>query len=473
MSYFKNKNSIILNTDSYKTSMNRQYPPKTEYVYSYIESRGGEYDKTVFFGLQSFLREVLSDKITLEQINFAERIITGQGCPFNRAGWEYILKNHNGYLPLHIKAMPEGTVIDKKNVLVTVVNTDPECFWLTTYVEPALLRAVWYGTTVASNSYTSKQIILKALGETGTPEDIDFKLHDFGTRGVSSQESSVLGGMAHLVNFKGTDNIMALSGAIEYYDARDIVGFSIPAMEHSTVTSWGRENETASYSNMLTQYAKPGAIVACVSDAYDIYAACHEWGTTLKQQVIDSDATIVVRPDSGDASSVIVECLRILNTYFGSVKNKKGYLVLNNVRVLQGDGINHASIRSILFSMKMAGFSADNIAFGQGGALLQGIDRDTLSFAMKCSAIMVDGEWRDVFKDPITDAGKKSKRGRFKVATASNIEDLDKSFFVTVSTADTDHFDAFYDCMKTVFYDGELLNETTFDQIRERANVKQ
>ena len=158
--------NIILNTDSYKCSQFKQYPPGTEYVYSYIESRGGLWDVTVFFGLQAFLREYLSKPITQNDIDVAEKIITAHGEPFNREGWEYIVKQHGGKLPVEIKALPEGTVIETKNVLVSIVNTDPKCYWLTSYLETALLRAVWYPTTVATNSYHSKKIILRGLEET-------------------------------------------------------------------------------------------------------------------------------------------------------------------------------------------------------------------------------------------------------------------------------------------------------------------
>ena len=331
---------------------------------------------------------------------------------------------------------------------------------------PAILRAVWYGTTVASNSYASKQIILEALEKSGSPETIDFKLHDFGTRGVSSFESCVIGAMAHLVNFLGTDNVPALVGAMAYYDAPDVVGYSIPAMEHSTVTSWGRENEVEAYRNMLNNYAKPGAILACVSDAYDIFNCVENmWGGELRQQVIDSGAVVVVRPDSGDAVSVIEKCLRILDEKFGSTVNAKGYKVLNNVRIIQGDGIDHTTIRSILFSVMLAGYSADNIAFGQGGALLQAIDRDTLKFAMKCSAAFINGQWVDVYKDPITDAGKKSKKGRMILL------DSYEGKFRTVTSADEEWDDVWdLDYLRPVFVDGEVMSPQSFADIRDRAN---
>jgi nicotinamide phosphoribosyltransferase len=172
--------SILINTDSYKFSQYNQYPEKTTNVYSYVESRGGTWNQTVFFGLQIFLKEYLTAPITQEDIDFAEQLVLSHGEPFNREGWEYILHKHNGKLPLRIKAVPEGSVIPVKNVLVTVENTDPNCWWLTSYVETALLRSIWYGTTVCTSSYESKRIILDYLNKTGDPSLIDFKLHDFG-----------------------------------------------------------------------------------------------------------------------------------------------------------------------------------------------------------------------------------------------------------------------------------------------------
>lgn len=433
--------NIILSADSYKYSQFNQYPEGTEYVHSYIESRGGEYDNIVFLGIQAFLREYLSKPITMADINEAEAIITAHGEPFNREGWEYILFEHEGFLPVNIHALPEGTVTKPGTPLLTIENTDPKAYWLTSFLETALLRAIWYPTTVASNSFASRRVILDFLEKTGDPSTIGFKLHDFGARGVSSFESAGLGGLAHLATGAlGTDNVSALLAARNYYDA-DMAGFSIPAMEHSTVTSWGRENEVESYRNMLRQYGKPGAIFAAVSDSYDIYnAAAKLWGEELRQEVIDSGAVVVIRPDSGDPVVVNRKLIQILGKKFGYTVNAKGFKVLNNVRIIQGDGITTLSIRSILGALTADGWSADNIAFGQGGALLQQLNRDTCKFAMKCSAIRVNGEWRDVYKDPIGDSGKKSKRGR------QTTED-----------------------MRLVFSDGSLLNETNLEEIRARV----
>lgn len=433
--------NIILSADSYKYSQFNQYPEGTQFVHSYIESRGGEYDNIVFLGTQAFLREYLSKPITMADIDEAEAILNAHGEPFNRKGWEHILSDHAGFLPVAIYALDEGTVTTPGTPLLTITNTDPKAYWLTSFLETVLLRAIWYPTTVASNSFASRKVILEYLEKTGDPSTIGFKLHDFGARGVSSFESCGLGGLAHLATGAlGTDNVSALIAARKYYDA-NMAGFSIPAMEHSTVTSWGRENEVESYHNMLRQYGKPGAIFAAVSDSYDIYNAAGKlWGEELRQEVIDSGAVVVIRPDSGDPVLVNRKLIQILGEKFGYTVNAKGFKVLNNVRLIQGDGITTLSIRSILGALTADGWSADNIAFGQGGALLQQLNRDTCKFAMKCSAIRVNGEWRDVYKDPIGDSGKKSKRGR-------------------QTTKD----------MQRVFYIGRLENQTNLEEIRARV----
>jgi nicotinamide phosphoribosyltransferase len=454
-----NYNSIILDVDSYKHSQFAQYPKNTTHIFSYIESRGGEWDKAVFFGLQAYIKENMLTPITMQDIDEAEPIVLAHCGVFNRAGWEYIVRVHGGRLPVHIKAVPEGTILPTKNILMGIVNTDPECFWLTSFLETALLRAVWYPTTVATNSYETKKIVNTYLVESGDPLSIDFKLNDFGSRGVSSRESSGIGGAAHLINFLGTDNVPALMWARRYYNA-EIAGFSIPAMEHSTVTSWGRENEVDSYRNMLQTYGKPGALLACVSDSYDIFNACKLWGTELKQEILDSGAVVVIRPDSGHPATIVLACVRILDLHFGHTVNEKGYKVLNNVRVIQGDGINHESIIEILNNLIVAGYSADNVAFGQGGALLQQINRDTMKFAMKCSAAKINGEWVDVFKDPITDQGKRSKKGMLALVKRNGE-------YVTIRAEERLAIED--DLLQTVFRDGVLFRDQTFEEVRQNA----
>jgi len=345
--------------------------------------------------------------------------------------------------------------------LATIVNTDPACWWLPSYLETALLRAIWYPTTVATNSWHCKQAIKAALMKSSDDQSqIAFKLHDFGARGVSSMESAAIGGAAHLVNFMGSDTVSGVLAVRRYY-GEHMAGFSIPASEHSTITSWGRDHEVDAYRNMLRQFAKPGSLVAVVSDSYDIMnAAANIWGGVLKDEVIASGATVVVRPDSGDPLTVPVEVIAALAEKFGYTVNSKGYKVLPAcMRVIQGDGINVHTLPLILDNLLAAGFAADNIAFGMGGGLLQQVNRDTQRFAMKCSAVCVNGEWRDVYKDPKSDPSKASKRGQLALIN-------DGEGWQTVPLEGN----AWSDQMVQVFRNGNLRREWTFAEIRERAN---
>eukprot|EP00937_MAST-01D_sp_MAST-1D-sp2_P001253 g1253.t1 len=475
--------NIILMTDSYKLSHYKQYPPGSQVVYSYFESRGGVWDEIVFFGLQYFLQRYLEGVVvTRERIEQASRMVQqhmgGEEC-FHRAGWEYILEKHGGKLPIAIKAVPEGTVVPVKNVLFTMENTDPACYWLTNYLETLLVQ-VWYPMTVCTNSWVQKAIIQRWLAATGTAngEGDDraagdtsfdagtfaasasaFKLHDFGFRGVSSVESAALGGAAHLVNFCGTDTMAGYVMARKFYD-EPMAGFSIPAAEHSTMTSWTREREADAYRNMLTQF--PTGLVAVVSDSYDIINACENiWGKELKELVEARDGTLVVRPDSGDPPTIVVQVLEALGGAFGTTLTGTRHRLLPPcVRVIQGDGIDAAMLEKVLEAMAGAGWAADNLAFGSGGALLQKLNRDTQKCAFKCSEITVDGAAVPVYKDPVTDKGKKSKKGRLT---------LERGADGTLTTVTDGKGEADKDQLVEVFRDGALTQRWTLADVRGRA----
>jgi nicotinamide phosphoribosyltransferase len=459
----------ILNTDSYKASHWVQYPPNTTALHSYIESRGGRYPTVTFFGLQTILMDYLSQPITLQHVEEATEFFKAHGEPFNVDGWRYIAETY-GHFPVAIRALPEGLVVPVRTPLVTVDSTDSRVPWVASYVETMLMR-LWYPTTVATISHHVKQSIRRFLDETSDDPaaQVLFKLHDFGARGVSSFESAALGGMAHLVNFRGSDTITGVLAARRYYD-EPMAAFSIPAAEHSTITAWGRENEVKAYENMLKQYGKPGAIFACVSDSYDVFHAISSlWGGELRQKVIDSGATLVVRPDSGDPVKVVLECAGRLNEAFGSTVNGKGFRVLKNVRLIQGDGCTPDIIEDIMAALKGAGYSMDNIAFGMGGGLLQKLDRDTMKFAMKCSAACVDGKWVDVFKDPVTDPGKTSKKGRLTV-----IHNARTHSYETVRLDEPRSWnDSGYDALVPVFENGHILKRYTFAEVRANSEAFQ
>lgn len=456
----------IIDTDSYKASHWLQYPPKTEFVHSYLESRGSERDwrATVFFGLQYILKRYFLEKFTQEMVEEAREVITAHGEPFNYEGWTRLVKKHGGILPLRVRAVAEGSVVPLRNALMTVENTDAEFYWLTSWFETQLMR-IWYPCTVATQSFHIKRDVYRFLSETADDADaeIAFKVHDFGSRGVSSQETAAIGGAAHLVNFMGTDTMSALLIHREFYNT-EMAGFSIPAAEHSTITSWGKENEAEAYRNMLRNFAKSGALVAVVSDSWNIYEAVEKiWGEQLRQEVIDSGATVVIRPDSGEPVEVVSRVAQILGEKFGTELNSKGFKVLKNVRIIQGDGVNEQSIHAILQKLKDNGFSASNIVFGIGGALLQKIDRDTLKFAYKASAIVADGKLIEVYKQPVTDAGKNSKRGRLDLIKTGSGE------YQTVKLETAEQISGENSQMRTVFENGELLIDDTLDNIRRRT----
>lgn len=456
--------NICLITDSYKVTHHYQYPPNTTTVCSYFESRGGKFPKTVFFGLQYILKRFLSGPVvTKEKIQEAKELYKAHfnADYFNEEGWMYILEKHKGHIPLRIKAVPEGTVVPYKNVLFTVENTDPKCFWLTNYFETLLVQ-VWYPMTVATNSRYQKEIIARYLEKTADNlEGLPFKLHDFGFRGSTSVEAAGIGGCAHLVNFKGTDTIVGITTARRYYGC-DIAGFSIPAAEHSTITTWGRDGEYEAFKNMLTQF--PSGLVACVSDSYDIWNACeHVWGEQLKDIIVNREGSLVVRPDSGDPPEVVVKVLNILGNKFGTTKNSKGFKMLPPyLRVIQGDGISYETLEEILENMKKNNWSADNVAFGSGGALLQRMDRDTQKCAFKCSYAVINGKEVNVFKQPITDLGKKSKKGRLSL-------ECEKGEYKTMEEGKGDPKK---DLLVTVFENGKLLKDYTFEEIRNNAELQ-
>lgn len=458
--------NLILNTDSYKLSHHAQFPPDMDALASYVESRGGRFPRTLFFGLQMFLREYLAHPIDGAMIEEAADLQARHlpGAPFNRAGWAHILNRHGGFLPIRVRAVPEGHVVPVGQVLVTLETTDPQVPWVGQFAETALLRAIWYPTTVATVSWHVKRLLRRALEETAEDRSgLPFMLHDFGARGVSSLESAALGGAAHLVNFQGSDTLAGVVAANHYYDA-DMAAFSIPAAEHATLTAWGEDRELDAYRNMLDRFAQPGGLLAVVSDSYDLERALGYWTGPLRERVLASGATLVIRPDSGHPPTVVRRTLERLAVGYGTRVNRKGYRVLNRVRVIQGDGIDLDSIGAILAETQRAGFSAENLAFGMGGALLQRLDRDTQRFALKASAIRQGGVWRDVYKRPRTDPGKASKPGRLTLLR--NLE------FGTWRTQREEALvePGWQPALARVYEDGQLYGQQTLAAIRARAD---
>lgn len=490
----RHPNNLILCSDAYKYSHHKFYEEGTTYMGSYLESRGGKFNETVFYGLQIFLKEFLEGVAILpEDVDEAEEYLTGvfgNDKVFDRTKFDYIVEKHGGKLPVRIKAVPEGMSVPVSNVLMFIECTDDNCFWLTNFLETLLLQ-IWYPITVATLSREVKKIVTRAYRDmTDLPLDIqqmliNFTLNDFGFRGVSSVQSARNGGSAHLVNFDGSDNLAGSIVPIEYYNALRVYGLSIPATEHSVMTLKGEEGEVEMMKRVLTQF--PTGMVACVSDSYNIFRACkYYWGGELKEMILSRPSTpgnqLVIRPDSGDPKRTLVEVFNILFEAFGYTVNSKGYKVLPpQVRVIQGDGVNINSIADIIQMLRDEKISIENLVFGMGGKLLQSeIDRDTQKFAFKACRVIVNGIERDVVKHPtemqadgtITESFKKSKSGNMKLAYCfENSPDGGKLVLTTI-TSKEEHFDKYEDVMVPVFENGVILNEWTFDDVRERAGIK-
>jgi nicotinamide phosphoribosyltransferase len=481
--------NLVLCSDAYKYSHHRFYGTEMTKMVSYLESRGGKFNETVFYGLQIILKRFLEGvAITKEEVDEAYEFlgtkygVFGRDDVFDRSKFDYIVEKYDGHLPVSIKAVPEGTVVGTHNVLMIIESHDENCAWLTNFLETILLQ-VWYPITVATLSREVRKIVDKAFQNCTSYDEglrsflVDFVLNDFGFRGVSSVESAGIGGSAHLVNFRGSDTIMGSKYIVENYNTDTIYGLSIPATEHSIMTLKGEEGEVELMKRVLTLF--PTGLVACVSDSFNIFKACrHYWGGELKELILSRPAEpsnqLVIRPDSGHVINSLREIFHILFEQFGYTVNEKGYKVLPpQVRVIQGDGINLESIREIYALLEEEKISPENLALGMGGKLLQaGIDRDTQNFATKACFAVLDGKEVDVVKSPtemdaegnITKSFKKSKKGRLKLVKN------DDGTYRTVTSSEPD-FDTVKDELVEVFRDGKILADWTFEEVRERAKL--
>ena len=454
--------NTLTRTDSYKQTHWKFYPPGLTTITSYLESRrDAEIPYTVFFGLQYMIKEYLEGEVvTQDMIREAGTICEkhfGSDEFFNYEGWQYIVDEWGGYLPVEIRAVPEGKLIPNSNAMLTIENTDPRCPWVVNFLETLLVQ-LWYPCTVATISRYLKEKLHDALRRTGDVEKLPFMLHDFGYRGSTSVESAALGGAAHLVNFVGTDTLAGIELLRKYYYA-DMPGLSVPATEHSTITTWGEDGELDAFQHILNQV--DSGIVSVVSDSWDIYRAAGYWTKDLREQLESNpNRTVVVRPDSGDPEVVVPNLLYEIAEEMGYTVNEQGYKVLPDcIRVIQGDGITRHSLPKLIDNLVARRWSLDNIVFGSGGGLLQQCDRDTQSFAMKCSSAVIDGERVDVYKQPATDPMKNSKRGELKLIR-------DAGTYKTVQRdAPGD------DIMQTVFYNGELEVAYDIDLVRQNADL--
>jgi nicotinamide phosphoribosyltransferase len=481
--------------DAYKTGHVFQYPKGTELVYSNFTARSDKLKNIptelwtgnlVFFGLQHFIKDFLIDTWSKEffqkdkgavLLQHQRRLDAALGK--DAVTIEHISALHDlGYLPIVIRALPEGSLVPMRVPCLVLYNTLPEFYWLTNYLETALSAGLWKACTSATVAYHYRLLLEKYAELTGADKGfVRFQGHDFSCRGMSGLHDAALSGAAHLTSFCGTDTILAIDLLEEFYGGKpekELLGCSVPATEHSVMCMGTKEGELQTFKQLITEIY-PKGVVSVVSDTWDWWKVISEYAAQLKPLTMARDGKLVFRPDSGDpvkllcgdpmtlkSSPVFKGAVEVLWDIFGGTKTKEGYAVLDpHVGLIYGDSITLERAESILRRLKAKGFASSNVVFGIGSFTYQHVTRDTFGFAVKSTYGMVNGEGREIFKDPITDSGvKKSAKGLLKVTwdgRAFKLVDQQASL-----EAEPD------DCLVEVFRDGRLVKEQTIREIRAR-----
>lgn len=429
----------ILLIDAYKLDHRRQYPENTQYVYSNWTPRASRVagvNEVVLFGLQYFIQRYLIDEFRAffdadvdDVCAEYERRVNGYLGP-NGVGSEHIRELHElGYLPISIKALPEGTPVPLRVPMLTVENTDPRFGWLVNYLETLMSSVLWLPCTSATTARHFRSMLDRYADMTGTdPAFVDWQGHDFSFRGMAGPEAAALSGAGHLLSFTGTDTIPAIDLIEQYYPTETFIGGSVAATEHSVMCAGGAETELETFQRILDLY--PAGVVSVVSDTWDFWNVVTNLVPTLKEQILARDGKLVIRPDSGDPVKIVagdpdapvgspaykgtVECLWEI---FGGTTTDKGYKLLDShIGVIYGDSITYERGEAILSQLEQKGFASGNVVFGVGSFTYQYVTRDTFGFAMKATHVVIDGEGMAIFKDPKTDNGvKKSAKGRLAV----------------------------------------------------------
>jgi nicotinamide phosphoribosyltransferase len=486
------RNRPLTAIDFYKADHRRQYPKGTEFVYSNFTPRSDRLfdyweDKTgeiVFFGLQGFIKAFLIDtwnkeffkKPKWDVVNYYKRRMDNS-LGVDSISIQHIEDLHDlGFLPIKIKALPEGSTVSPGVPVLTIINTIPKFFWLTNYLESVLSSMLWKPCTSATIAREYKILLSKYAEITGAPKDfIQFQAHDFSFRGLSGLEDSMMTGAGHLTSFWGTDSVPAIDYLEDYYNAdctKETIGVSVPATEHSVMCAGGKIDELETYKRLITELY-PAGIVSIVSDTWDIWKVITEYTKSLKSEILNREGKVVLRPDSGNPADIICgndkgKCkaeikgaLVTLWEQFGGTETDKGYKILNEkIGLIYGDSITLTRAKEILSRMEKLGFASCNIVLGVGSYTYQYVTRDTFGFAMKATWAQVNGIGRSLFKDPITDSGvKKSACGLLKVdgdtliANVSEQQELEGD-------------------LKEVFKNGRLLIETSLNDIRNNLTNK-
>lgn len=489
MSNFK---TPFAHADGYKLSHWNQYPRGTEMVYSNFtprKSRNGQ-SRFVFFGLQAFIKQLNE---TFEELFFAwdtPQVIEN----FKFFYSEYFGADPDddlldklrylhglGYLPLEFRALPEGAVVPHDVPCFTIHNTDPNCYWLTNFVESWMSNAIWHTSTSATTAAYYRDAFDRYAEETSDADFMPaFQGHDFSFRGLAGLDAAGASGAAHLLSFQGTDTCLALYWIKDYYSTHGRLnyGTSVPATEHSVMSSTGIEGEFETYRRLITE-TYPTGIVSIVSDTYDFWRVVTEYLPRLKDEITKREGKLVVRPDSSPKTPVEIICgdpeapegspenlglARCLYNTFGGTINSKGYIALHpSVGMIYGDSITLEYQEEILRRLKEMGFASTNIVLGIGSYTYQMVTRDTHGIAIKATAVKINGEYRPIFKDPKTDnSGKKSARGL--LAVVWNLDDNRYELIDNVSVEEWER--AEYTRLFPVWKDGEFIVEWDFEQVR-------
>lgn len=473
--------NLILAADLYKYSQVHMCDEEQTLNISYLESRGGDFNYTLWFGLQYILKKYFAGVVfTTEKIDHAERILAkafNNGEVFDRSKYDYIVENHGGRLPISISCVDEGTVVPTSNALMKIKNTDPKCAWLVKALETAILQ-VWYPCTVATNSFMSRVLVDNMHMKAGTFDELnsiirEITLNDFGLRGASSMETGGIGGMSHLVTFRGSDNPQGSLYAMEWYNTDEVYGLGVVATEHSDMTQKGRSGEVDMIERLLNKF--PTGIVSCVLDGYDIKNAIENYICgKFKTRIMNRDGVFVVRPDSGDVIATLDYIINQLFKTFGYTLTEGGMKLLPSyIRIIQGDSINHNMIKKIFAWMELNDIAPENIIFGEGGALLQKVNRDSQKFAIKCCLNIINGVVYNVSKTPMeigadgsyTQSFKTSKSGDLElVSTGDTIND-----YITVDLNTYKFKPNDIAVMNEVFLNGYVTREHTFETVRDLA----
>ena len=487
--------------DFYKTGHVRMYPDKSELVYSNFTCRSDklgpvlpDFDhKVVFFGLQGLARWMLID---LWNRTFFERprdeVVARYKRRMDRAlGAGAVDPSHMaalhdlGYLPLLIKALPEGSRVDIRVPTVTIRNTKPEFFWLTNYIETQLSAELWKPITSATSAYEFRRLLERYATMTGAdPAAIDWQGHDFSMRGMSGLQDAVSNGAAHLLSFRGTDTIASIDYLEEYYEnapehAGEMIGASVPATEHSVMCMGGETDEIETFRRLIN-VLYPTGIVSIVSDTWDFWRVVTEFMVTLKDEILArqpdalGNAKVVLRPDSGDPVKILVgdedaepgtpehkgavECLWDI---FGGSTTAKGYRVLNpRIGLIYGDSINLDRATRIMASLEAKGFASTNVVLGIGSFTYQYVTRDSYGTAVKATYGVVDGKGRILSKTPKTDSGtKNSAHGLLR------IEQENGHFVLHETQTEAEEQRGL---LQPVFHDGRMVRHETLHDIRAR-----